>query len=158
MRDEQARASALERRADGNHRRSPGMHGLDDLGVIDALEIHGGDAEVAVAELALNDHERDALVRELDRVCMAELVGSEAEPDASRRSGVAQLRASGRNRPAPAARRTANNAEERANRELQPGGQPRLQLLPGPVVHADLAAPAALATAHQHGTSARVED
>jgi hypothetical protein len=44
MRDEQGRASALERGADGNHRRSPGVHGLDDLGVIDALERHGGDA------------------------------------------------------------------------------------------------------------------
>jgi hypothetical protein len=28
------------------------VHGLDDLSVVDALEIHGRDAEVAVAELS----------------------------------------------------------------------------------------------------------
>jgi hypothetical protein len=32
-----------------------------------------------------------------------------------------------------------------------------LQLLPGPVVHADFAAAASLAAAHQHGAAARVE-
>jgi hypothetical protein len=102
LRDQQARASALERGADGNHRRSPGVHGLDDLGVIDALEVHGRDAEVAVAELALNNHERDAFVRELDSVGVAQLMRREATPDASRRRGVAQLRSSGGYRPAPA--------------------------------------------------------
>jgi hypothetical protein len=31
---------------------------VDDLGVVDALEVDRGDAEVAVAELALDDDER----------------------------------------------------------------------------------------------------
>jgi hypothetical protein len=45
------------------------VHGLDDLGVVDALQLDGRDAEVAVlAELALDNHERYALVGELDRV------------------------------------------------------------------------------------------
>jgi hypothetical protein len=38
---------------------------------------------------------------------------------------------------------------------LEPGSQPRLQLLPRPVIHADLAPAAALATRHQHGAAPR---
>jgi len=41
------------------------------------LEVDRGDAEVAVAELALDDDERHALVRHLDGVGVAELVGRE---------------------------------------------------------------------------------
>jgi hypothetical protein len=33
---------------------------VDDLGVVDALKVDGGDAEVAVSELASNDDQRDA--------------------------------------------------------------------------------------------------
>src|SRR3954463_13715189 len=95
--------SELERRADGDHRRSSGVHGLDDLGVVDALEVHGRDAEVAVAELALDDYEGYAFMGEFDGVRVAELVRGESAADAGGRRGVAQLRASGRDRPAPAA-------------------------------------------------------
>jgi hypothetical protein len=38
---------------------------LDDLGVVDALEVDAGDAEVAVAELALDDDQRNAFARQL---------------------------------------------------------------------------------------------
>jgi hypothetical protein len=31
------------------------MHGLDDLGIVDALQVDRRDAEVAMAELALDD-------------------------------------------------------------------------------------------------------
>jgi hypothetical protein len=31
------------------------VDGVDDLGVVDALEVDGGDAEVAVTQLALDD-------------------------------------------------------------------------------------------------------
>jgi hypothetical protein len=41
-----------------------------------------GHAEVAVAELALDDVERDAFAGEFDGVCVAELVGDEAAADA----------------------------------------------------------------------------
>ena len=54
------------------------MDGVDDLGVVDALEVDGGDAEVAVAELALNDDERHAFARQLNGVRVAELVRREA--------------------------------------------------------------------------------
>jgi hypothetical protein len=33
------------------------VDGFDDLGVVDALEVDGGDAEVAVAKLALDDYQ-----------------------------------------------------------------------------------------------------
>jgi hypothetical protein len=67
------------------------MDGLDDLGVVDALEIDRGDAEVAVAELALNDDERHSLVRHLDGVAVAELVGREAPANARGRGCAAHL-------------------------------------------------------------------
>jgi hypothetical protein len=68
------------------------MHGFDDLGVVDALQVHGRDPEVAVAELPLDDHQRHAFVGELDGVSVAQLVRGEA----GGRRGVAQLCASGR--------------------------------------------------------------
>jgi hypothetical protein len=55
-----------------------GVNGFDDLGVVDALQVDGGDAEVAVAELALDDDQRDALARHLDGVSVTELVWCEA--------------------------------------------------------------------------------
>jgi hypothetical protein len=71
------------------------VRGLDDLCVVDALQVHGGDAEVAVAELALDDHERYAFVGEFDGVCVAQLVWGNAAPDAGGRRRVAQLCARG---------------------------------------------------------------
>src|SRR5215207_9347849 len=60
--------SEANRRADWDHRSAAGVDGVDDLGVVDSLEIDAGDAEIAVAELALDDDQRHALARELDRV------------------------------------------------------------------------------------------
>src|SRR5919198_4366228 len=57
--------SESQRRADRDHRRASGVHGLDDLAAVDALQIHGSDAEVAVAELALDDDQRDAFAGHL---------------------------------------------------------------------------------------------
>ena len=61
------------------------MDGVDDVGVVDALEVGRGDAEVAVAELALDDKERDAFVGHLDGVGVAELVRRETSPDTGER-------------------------------------------------------------------------
>src|SRR5215216_6117296 len=47
-------ASRRERAVYGDHRRAAGVDGVDDLGVVDALEVDRGDAEVGVAELALD--------------------------------------------------------------------------------------------------------
>ncbi len=52
------------------------------FGVVDALEVDGGDAEVAVAELALDDDQRDAFVGHLDGVSVPQLVRGKAPPHA----------------------------------------------------------------------------
>jgi hypothetical protein len=49
------------------------MDGVEDFGVVDALEVEGGDPEVAVAELALDEDEGDASVGHLDGVSVPEL-------------------------------------------------------------------------------------
>jgi len=49
------------------------VDGLDELVGVDAPEIDRRRAEVAVPELALNDVERHALVRALERVGMPQL-------------------------------------------------------------------------------------
>jgi hypothetical protein len=54
------------------------VDGLDDLGVVDSLQVDGGDAEVAVAELALDDDERYVFACHFDGVGVPELVGREA--------------------------------------------------------------------------------
>ena len=69
---------------DGDHWRPSGVHVLDDLGVVDPLQVHGRDPEVAVAKLPLDDHERYALAGELDGVRVAQLVRGEAAPAALR--------------------------------------------------------------------------
>ena len=72
------------------------MDGLDDLVGVDALQVDRGHAEVAVAELALDDVQRHAFARQLDRVRVAELVRREAATYAgsgcARRSVVARRR------------------------------------------------------------------
>ena len=50
------------------------MNGVDDFAVVDALEGDGGDAEVGVVELALDDVERDAFAGHFDGVGVAQLV------------------------------------------------------------------------------------
>src|SRR5215216_6269955 len=58
--------SDLQRAVNGDHRRAAGVDGVDDLGVVDALQVNGGDAEVGVPELALDDDQRHALAGHLD--------------------------------------------------------------------------------------------
>jgi len=70
------RGSAAERDVDGNRRRSPGAHGFDDLGVVNALQVDRRDAEVATAELALDHHERYALVGKFGGVRVARWCGA----------------------------------------------------------------------------------
>jgi hypothetical protein len=110
---------------------------VDDLGVVDALEIDAGDAEVAVAELALDHDQRHALASELDGVRVPRLVRRDAPPAAA--CGAAE------------------DAEERPHGKRDTRLKPRLQLRPSPRVHARLAAPCTLAAADQQCAAARVE-
>ena len=79
-----------------------------------------------MAQLALDDDERHALVRHLDRVGVSELVRREAAPHAGRSGCVAKLGARGGGRPAPASRRADDDAEERPDWQLDACGEPWL--------------------------------
>src|SRR5687768_5917560 len=140
------RARARSLRGPG---RAAGVDGVDDLCVVDALEVDRGDAEVGVPELALDDDQRHALARHLDGVGVAELVRCEASPHFGLAGDASQRRAGGGGRPWPSARGAVDDAEQWSTRELDVRPEPRRELLPGPVVHADLAAPAALAALYQ---------
>ncbi len=52
---------------------------------------------------------------------------------------------------------TVDDAEERAERQLEPLGDPRGQLLPPPVIHPNLSATAALAVSDKQRPAARVQ-
>jgi hypothetical protein len=58
------------------------VHGGDDLLGVDSLQVDRGRAEVRVAELALDDVERNPLAGELERMSVSELMGREAPADA----------------------------------------------------------------------------
>ena len=72
-----------------------------------------------MAELALDDIQRDTLAGELDRVRMTQLVGSEASPDTCPGGMAAKLGAHGGRRPRATARRAVDHAEQRARRKLE---------------------------------------
>jgi hypothetical protein len=44
----------------GDHRRGALVDGVDDLGVVDPAQVHRGDRQVGVSELALDDQQRDS--------------------------------------------------------------------------------------------------
>jgi hypothetical protein len=88
---------------------------------------------------------------------VAELVRRGSSPDAGERCCVAQLLACGCRRPGAAAGRSRRDAEQRTDGQLDADGQPLLELLPGPVVHADFAAAASLAAADEDRAAAGVE-
>src|SRR5919201_1400863 len=95
--------------------------------------------------------------RHLDGVGMAQLMRRKAPPHTGPARHLAQLRACRGGRPGPSAGRIVDHVEQRPDRQVDADLQPRRDLFPGPVVHADLAAPAALAAPHQQRPAARVE-
>ena len=91
------------------------MDGVDDLGVVDPLEVDRGDAEVAVAELALNDDEWHAFASHLDGVGVTQLVWSEPTTDARGDGRAPQLSSSGRGRPLATTRPAVEHTEQRTD-------------------------------------------
>ena len=69
------------------------MDRRDHLCAVDALQIDGRDAEIAVPELALDHDQWHALTRQLDGMCVPKLVRCEPTPDTAR---TAVLRSSAR--------------------------------------------------------------
>jgi hypothetical protein len=116
----------------GHHRRPARAQGRDDLLGIDRLQVDAGRAEVRVPQLPLDDVQRHALAREFERMRVAQLVPTEAAPNAGVGGEPAELRADGGTRPRPAAGGAVDDAEQRADGQLGARGQPRAELLPAP--------------------------
>jgi len=71
------------------------MDGLDDLGVVDALEVDRGDAEVMLPSWRWVTISGTPFARHFDGMRVSKLVRSETPPDARRDGGPAQVRARG---------------------------------------------------------------
>jgi hypothetical protein len=94
------------------------VHGRDDLLDVDALQVDARGPEVGVAELALDDVQRDTFAGELDGVRMTQLVWREASPDTCPSGMAAKLAADRGRRPMSTTGRAVDHAEQRAGREL----------------------------------------
>jgi hypothetical protein len=79
----------------------------------------------ACPQLALDDVQRHALTRKLERVRVAQLVRGEPAPDPGADGESAELRADGCARPRSPAGRAVDDAEQRPDRQLGPRSQPR---------------------------------
>jgi hypothetical protein len=108
-------------------------------------------------KLALDHHERNALVCHLDCMGMAQLVWREPPSHPRHAGGVVQLLACGRRFPMASGGRSVDHAQHGADRELASDLEPRIELLPRPTVHSDLAAFAALATPDEYGAARSVQ-
>jgi hypothetical protein len=86
------------------------MDGFDDLGVVDALEIDRRDAEIALAELALDDDQWHALASHLDGTSVPELVRRKAPANTRLDRRSVQVRSGGGTGPLPTACRAVDAA------------------------------------------------
>jgi hypothetical protein len=75
-----------------HHRCSPRVDGRDDLLRRDALQVGAGRRQVGMAELSLDQGQRDPLVEQLDSVCVAELVRGQAAAHPGRDRRPVQLK------------------------------------------------------------------
>jgi hypothetical protein len=92
------------------------VDGVDDFGVVDALQIDARDPEVGVPELALDDDQRHPLVGHLHGVGVAELMGRQPAAHPGPGAGAAQLPTDRGGRPGAAAAGAVQNAEQRPDR------------------------------------------
>jgi hypothetical protein len=133
------------------------VHGGDDLFGVDPLQVDRRRAEIHMTQLALDDVQRHAFARELERMGVAQLVRREPAPNARLKREPAQLVANAGARPGPPASWAVDDAEQRSDRQLDAGGEPGSQLVPAPGIHADLAPPPALAVGDKHRAAPGVE-
>jgi hypothetical protein len=79
-----------------------------------------------MAELALDDEQRNALVGHLDRVRVPKLVWGEPATDTCERCGSSELLPSGRGLPVPSGCPTVDDAQQSSDRKPRANLQPRL--------------------------------
>ena len=142
---------------DRDHRGAPRVDRFDDFGVVDALQIDRGDPEVAVPELALDDDQRHPFTGHLDRVGVAQLMRREASAHTGSSRGAPRLGTRPTRRPGTTARAAVDDAEQRTDWQRDPRDEPRVKLLPTPVIHPDLATSSSLAATNEQGTAAAIE-
>ncbi len=130
---------------------------FDDLGAVDPLQVDAGNPQVAMAELALDRHQRLTLVGKLDSLRMPQLMRCEPSAHARRFRWSPQLFAGGAGLPAPTCGRAMDHAEQRPDRERGAELLPWGQRVPGPAVHAHLAPPSSFASAHGEGAAGAVK-
>ena len=94
------------------------MDGADDLSAVDALQVDAGDPKVGVPKLTLDHDQRNAFVRHLDRMSMAQLVGREPPSHTRSGGGMVQLLARRRRLPPTTSRRSVDHTQHRADWEL----------------------------------------
>ncbi len=133
------------------------MDGADDLAAVDAVQVDAGDPKVGVPKLTLDDDQRNAFVRHLDRVSMPQPMRGEPPSHTRSGGGMVQLLACRRRLPPATSRRSVNHTQHRADWELATDLKPRIELLPCPSIHSDLAALAALAAPDKYGPAGSVE-
>jgi hypothetical protein len=122
-----------------------------------ALQVDAGDPQLGVPKLTLDHDQRNAFVRHLDRRGVAQLVWREPPSHTRRAGSVTQLLARHRRLPPATGRRSVDHTEHRADRKLTTDLEPRIELLPSPTIHSDLAALAALATPDEYGATRSVQ-
>lgn len=126
------RGSAPQRGAGRDHRRGSACTGSRILAAVDVSQVHGRDAEGAMAELALDDDQRYAFASHLDGVGVPEFVG--------RKGGVARQprrpRAAARSVPRRATGGVRVGLVARAEQRTDPGawgeGQAESEVAPKP--------------------------
>jgi hypothetical protein len=124
---------------------------------VDPLEVNRRNPKVGMPELPLNNRQRNPFVRHLDRMSMPQLVRREPTPHPGLHGEPAKLSTRGGRRPAPPACGAGEDAEQRADRELDAVLGPAGDVLPCPVVHPDCPALPALPLADEHRPGLRVQ-
>jgi hypothetical protein len=71
-----------------DHRRGAFVDGVHDLGVVDSAEVHRGDREVGMSELALNDEQWHPFAGHFDRVSVSQLMWRKPASHTSSRGRV----------------------------------------------------------------------
>jgi hypothetical protein len=102
-------------------------------------------------------HQRNSLPGHLNCVSVPELMRCEPTPDLCRSRGAMELRSDPGRAAAAPARGSVQDAEERTDRQALAQLNPWLQLLPGPAVHTNLAALAALSVPNEDRASNKVK-
>jgi hypothetical protein len=110
-----------------------------------------------VAELSLDDVERYAFAGHLDRVHVSKLVRRESPTHTRAEGKGAQRRSDGGRRPWSSLCWAVDDAQQRADRQRDSDAQPRVDLLPGPPVHADLASLSAIAATNEDAAARPVK-